>query len=232
MYSRSIALALSVVGSSAIWLRGYFIPFTPYIGPYVASLLPGEPFHPATNGPEAGHSISDATSVDGPTVIEKLVAADVLEEDGGDLMLTPTFREMWQKKMNSIRERSNTEIATQMQHTFDTEISNAEVVTDWWNDTHISISTPDAGTEDLLLSRHVAIAETAAMQALEEIEPLSRDIKKRAVNPLRTLLDRCPVCGTHLEITEYPNCCGNPRTTEDTSGLVCPDCQEIIHTLE
>lgn len=61
---RALALSLAVVGTAAIALRGYFIPYTPQFAPRLAARLPGDPFsveNSTPSGPPKPPTSSDAS---------------------------------------------------------------------------------------------------------------------------------------------------------------------------
>ncbi len=59
------ALAAAAVGTAAVWLRGYVVPYTPRFAPRLAARLPWNPFH-AGEVPDAtsGASLADAGPAD------------------------------------------------------------------------------------------------------------------------------------------------------------------------
>lgn len=60
----SLAFALAAVGTSALWLRGYVVPYTPRFAPRVVAMLPipGKVLHPgdARGVPDESGSLADA----------------------------------------------------------------------------------------------------------------------------------------------------------------------------
>jgi len=87
-----------------------------------------------------------------------------------------------------------------------------------------------AGGRDVRLSRAVAIAETAAVEALAD-RGVSEAVRAAAARPLRTFVRTCPTCGGDVSETTLRNCCGGPGSlygTPERPVLACADCEAVV----
>lgn len=214
--SRFGALILAVGASALIWLRGYVIPYTPQFAPPIADRLPIT-FDHGPDETEPSDSIGGDTDPD--AVLSALFEAGVLVGDS-DLFLADEFETAWDDRMADLRELGDQALAAKAADTvpFDAE-SGA-----YGNRLLI------AGPHDLWLTRPVAIAETAALEALVEWG-VDRETAAAATLPLRTFLYQCPSCAGPVAETTYKNCCGGTRGVYDhpeRSVLACEDCGALL----
>ena len=83
---RPLAVALAAVGTSAVWLRGYVVPYTPRFAPQVVAALPipEEMFHPgdARDVPDGPGSLADADLGSVPRPLRDERENDQRRDDG------------------------------------------------------------------------------------------------------------------------------------------------------
>jgi len=229
------AVLVAVAGTAAIAVRGYLVPYTPQFAPKLVAVLPGDPFHgPAGPGEsprgDDGTSDSLAGELDGEDVLAALAEAGVVVPDGESLRLDGSFRESWRAEIAALREldddaltRAVVDAAPRAEDANVTRIGSRRYVV------------VDPGTGSTLDRRQltvpVALAEVGAARALASRigDPV---VRSAAAEPLRTLLERCPVCDGDVEETTETRCCGAPR--DPTGGpadvLACADCDERLYT--
>jgi len=100
---RLLGAVLATAGLAAIYVRGYFVPYTPRFAPALvaASPLPDEWFHDDPLGELASDagSLADPIDLDGETVLREFLAADIVEDDGETLFLAPDVESAWHDRM-------------------------------------------------------------------------------------------------------------------------------------
>lgn len=217
--------AVAVLGAAAIWLRGYLVPGTPRFAPRLVAALPFEfPGKAGDRPADAGGSVGGEAEVDGDELIERLAAAGVLGADAERVTLDPAFEETWAEEQASLREASPADLAAALTAVApgDAEATAVGSDSEWYD--------LGGGT---WLSRPVAVAEVAAVRALEAHSSLDPATRRAAAAPLRSFLERCPACGTDLVETDPRDCCGggDPRD-EPEAVLACPDCNRQLFAFE
>lgn len=238
------AAVAAAVGAAAIALRGYLVPYTPQFAPRIAARLPRDPFGlTAAHGAPAAAADEDrpdglATggtgdgSPDGDAVLERLFGAGVLVAEGDRLFLADEFRERWRSEVTSLRALSDRELADAALAA-SPDATESEVVRDG-DRTWVVLSDGSGDvTAEPWLSRHVVLAETAAVRALADAD-VDADVRAVAAHSLGVFLDRCPVCDATLEETTAAACCGGPDrspTAERRTVLACPDCSRELYQL-
>jgi len=106
-----LGLVVGGLGLAAIWLRGYFVPFTPRFAPRVVDSLPvpdvfsGRPSEPA--------SFADPSNVEGEQVVTALVENGVLVPDADELLLDPDFEDLWRAEMDRLASLSPETLAAE-----------------------------------------------------------------------------------------------------------------------
>lgn len=213
--SKRLALLCGAVGAGLIWFRGYFVPYTPAFAPKIAATLPFSFDHEEQTEPS--DSIGGDTTPD--AVLDALFEAGVLTDDG-QLYLSETFELTWYDRMQSLRTKSDESIAAAAAAAAPFEAESGV----YGNRLLV------AGPHDLWLSRSVAIAETAAINALVE-SGVDRRTAAGAVRPLRMFLETCPACGGPVSETMYRNCCGGTRGVYDRperTVLACEACDALL----
>lgn len=210
-------LAVGGAGLAAIWLRGYFVPFTPRFAPRLVDFLPvpvsGQPSEPA--------SFADPSDVEGERVVTALVENGVLVPEDDELLLDPGFEDLWREEMDRLASLSPETLATEANAvTGIGDVSAVENTDQPW----LAV----AGRHTLI-ARPVAVAEVAALRALE---PSIDDppVRLAAAGPLRQFLERCPVCSHELTAASAVACCGGHTNPRDTPAerRVCPNCEQEI----
>lgn len=232
---RIVAGTVAVVGAAAIALRGYVVPYTPRFAPRLVAALPIDPFH--GDEPADGGSLSDPGGAsDGATretpsgekIVTDLVGAGVVEFEGDEIALDPDFRDDWRREMRTLREADLAALARVADRQTAPSI-DAHSRRSWGRS--VIVLMPETGAP-VTLSRGIAIAELAAARALESrVE--SDAVRRAAGHPLRTLLERCPLCDGPLTIRRS-SCCGEvtPIGSLPSEKLVCPACDERFYTFE
>jgi hypothetical protein len=219
------AVLVAVAGTAAIAVRGYLVPYTPQFAPKLVAVLPVDPFHE-----DDGTSDSLAGELDGEDVLAALAEAGVVVPDGESLRLDGSFRESWRAEIETLRElddealtRAAVDAAPRAEDADVTRIGSRRYVV------------VDPGTGSTLDRRQltvpVALAEVGAARALASRigDPV---VRSAAAEPLRTLLERCPVCDGEVEETTETRCCGAPRDPVGGPAdvLACADCEERLYT--
>jgi len=222
-----LAAAVAVaVGLVALAFRGYVVPGTPRFAPRLVEPLPLDFGH--TDTARETDALSDMDGEmeepDPGAVLESLVAAGVIEDDGEQLFLNEAFREAWLERMATLRTADESELLARV------EAASPLDVEAQLHDDHVLV----AGDQDIWLRRAVAIAETTAVEALEQWE-LPPEIRAHAAKPLRNFLRTCPVCGGPVRESTRKNCCGSSSTVYENPEqpvLACEDCETVVIELE
>lgn len=225
VWSAVAAVVAVAVGLAVLALRGYLVPGTPRFAPRLVEPLPFDFGH--TGPPRETDALSDvgdgADDPDPEAVLESLVAAGVVEGDSEQLFLNDAFREAWTDRMATLRTAEESEFLARVE-----AASPADVEAQLHSDRVLL-----AGGRDVWLRRSVAIAETAAVEALQEWD-LPPGIRVLAAQPLRTFLQTCPVCGGPVEESTRQDCCGGPgsvRGDPEQPVLACADCGAVVAEL-
>lgn len=231
-WSPPAAVALAAVGAAGIWLRGYLVPYTPRFAPRIAAALPGDVFAveaaPAATGSLSSSGAEDEEAV-GRRLFAELRRAGVLEGDEGAVGLSAEFRRRWAAAMADLRTGSLEDLERTV-----AEVAGTDGVDAFAGETraYVAVPTP-SGTA--YLSRHVAIAEAAAVLALRDVAPgVDEDLRVAAADPLRMFLERCPVCDAAVVETDPTACCGSvrdPRTLPE-AVLACPECDVRLYAFD
>lgn len=229
----SFGMVVFLVGLTAIWLRGYLVPYTPRLTHTLLTALPGVRKDPTVSlpGSTAGRSDENGTvdATDASGIVEELVAARVLSENERGLSLHPAFHERWRSEIAEARSNERDELASALQAAVPW-VDEASVVTDdgrYW----IVLADDENRIEnETWLSPPAAVADLAALRALAARTEFTPREETLAAPPLRQFLEQCPVCDSTLEVTSPHTCCGSPRSVAEgiESVLSCPSCDEII----
>lgn len=208
-----------VGGLALVYVRGYVVPYTPRFGPRIAASLPWEFGHATDDGVD---SDSLADGADPEDMLAALFEAGVLgEAPDGDIALDESFRADWEDRMSELRTLSDPALADRVDDAapagVDASAHGDRILLD--------------GDRDNWLSRAVAIAEVAAIEILADYD-VPDAVRAPAAEPLRTLIETCPVCGGDVRETTLRNCCGGPGSTQRKPGrlvLACADCDTVVH---
>lgn len=240
---RALGLAVASLGATLVYLRGYVVPGTPAFAPKLvaASPLPDDWFHTDSPAPgierEGGESgdegLAGDDDLDGEQLLETLLAAGALTVDGETVDLDPAFAEVWESKMADLADLDTEALADA---TFAVAHASEASTYDGDGDPHewVVLSDGSGSFEGRTwLSRPVAIAETAAVNALDGYVD-DEGTRRAAAGPLRMFLQTCPDCGTDLREQSAASCCGGytgPKE-EPATVLACPDCNLRLYTFD
>ncbi len=239
---RALAALLMVVGTAAIALRGYFIPYTPQFAPRLARRLPGDPFgvenpiRPRPPEPPADASVAPNAreTTDGPDTHSSPEThsgpetSHSLTEEGpdGEAVLTALFEAgvlvddgETIALTNDSRERWRTEMDTLRQLDMD---ALAAVVGET-APTADALSVEGDGGDWVVLTdetgsigRGVWLSRPVAIAETAAVRALADDLdfslRLAAARPLRMFLETCPVCGGPVSETTTLDCCGGLST--------------------
>lgn len=228
----SIPAAVGVVlaGTAAIALRGYFVPFTPQFAPRLEGLLPWSVHDPDER---EGGSVGDPAGVAGEDVLETLVEADVIVEDGDRLEPTDTFAERWATHMDEL---VALDLEALLAETRETVTGAAEVKSVDHGTRQYVVLHDGSGevTGESWVRRPKAIAEVAGIRAMAGAG-IAEETALAAADPLCLFLTDCPSCRERLEERPAGGCCGAPRTDPEgrpIMAMVCPSCRTHFHVME
>jgi len=257
---RLLALGLAAVGTAAIWLRGYVVPYTPQFAPRLVASVPflDRVFHaddgsldaPGGSDPLAavagasGGSAHLAARVGGDAdgiapddaddaILDRLLAAGVLVAEGEALALADEVHEHWRAEMDSLNSLSSDGLAAEALETAPTATDARAIDGERPGEEGrwIALGNGSDIAAETWLSRPVAIADIAAVRALGRFD-LPLDTRLAAARPLRMFLSTCPDCGGRVEETTTATCCGG--VTNPRRGpqevLACADCSQRLFT--
>ncbi|MFB6118480.1 hypothetical protein [Halosegnis sp.] len=228
---QALGLAVVAVGSLLVALRGYVVPYTPRFAPRLVAAAP-VPNDWFGHGPPAdAERGSLGEDVDGEALLGRLLEAGVLDADGEAVDLAPEFADRWHAEMDTLASLSTETLA---EATLAAGHAAGVSVVEGTHRPWIVLDDGGDGVDgESWLSRPVAIAETAAVRALEPAlsDPATR---RAAAGPLRVFLTTCPDCDADLVESTTMDCCGgadDPRAEPD-DVLACPACDARVHTFE
>lgn len=248
---RGLAVLGAAVGAVAIYLRGYVVPYTPVFAPRLTDALgltsghatPGSGHRsPDHDGDASLLAVGTGRDVDeaaGEELFGTLLEVGVLAAEGETVTLSAAVEERWEAEMADLRALGDDALA---QATLD-----ASAAVDAWpvaDDSWVTAVTgerryvvlsdgSDSVAGETWLERPVAIAETAAVRALEaEID--DPETRRRAASAMRVFLETCPDCGTELVETTTAVCCGASGSASNRPHevLACPECDVRVHTFD
>ncbi|TYT61466.1 hypothetical protein [Natrialba swarupiae] len=234
---RLAASLVAGVGVAAIGVRGYLVPYTPRFAPQLVDRLPISAFdhEDREGGSLSGITSADETDADsastptGEDVVTALLEAGVVVPNGDDLALAEPFRQEWHQEMATIRDLDFATLADEIDDLTGPSI-DARIGHDWrGRSTTVLLEGPNGAAS---LTEHKAVAELAAARALES-RIADTAVRLAAGRPLRSLLERCPVCDSQLTIT-HSSCCGEVTPAGETPAekLICPDCDARLFTYD
>jgi hypothetical protein len=231
----AVAALVALGGAAAIWLRGYFVPYTPRFAPRLAALLPGDYLEHAASTETLGDlGGGDADGVDGDDLLRELLAAGVVDAAAEHLEPTPAFASAWRSEMDALAADSDDRPADADGRLVDALRETLEHVDSarierTGSETFLVVTGADGSTA--WLRRPVAIAEVAAVRALDETA-LSPDLRAPAAHALCAFLETCPVCEGDVVETTPADCCGHTLsgTTDGHSDvLACETCGVVFY---
>jgi hypothetical protein len=188
----------------------------------------GEGTPRATAEPDA---LGDAVDPDGEAVLSALVDVGVVVVDDERVAPDPAFREDWEAAMADLAALDTADLAGAVLEV--AHAAESEVVSDEHGDWVVLGDGSGGFAGRAWLSRPVAVAEAAAVRALEG-RGLDRPTRLAAAGALRTFLETCPDCGAALAETTTAACCGGYTGPKETPAdvLFCPDCDVRLFTFE
>ncbi|WP_253738578.1 hypothetical protein [Halohasta salina] len=208
-------------GGLLIALRGYVVPYTPRFAPRLVDRLPVDVG--VDHAPPAEPSDSLVATDDPNALVGVLIEAGVLTGDEM-LHLDDGFAETWGREMDALRGATDGEVAAAaaaaVPYDAESTVSGERLLV--------------AGDRDAWLSRPVAIAEAAAIEALVEAG-VDRETAARAAGPLRMFLPACPDCGGPVAESTVSNCCGGTKGVydhPDREVLACVDCEAVCYEFQ
>lgn len=241
-------LGVGAVGAAVVWLRGYLVPGTPAFAPRLVAAVPGGEAlfekrgdtgsGSVERGDRPGSLATESIDPDGEALLEELIAAGVVEPDGEALALDAGFEAEWFERMSALSSLRTEDLAAAAGEVSPASafrtVRDDETTEEWIALGGGADGDGDSAAETLAevwLSRPVAIAETAAVRALDGTvsDPATR---RAAAGSLRMFLETCPDCGTPLEEGSAVSCCGGYRgeRTVPEETLVCPACRARLFT--
>ena len=167
--------------------------------------------------------------VEGERLVGALLDGGVLQFDEAtdELSLDPEVRAAWQESIERYAALEPEELGARIRVL--AGLPSVDTL-DEGNAIWYSLR-PEEGGVTSTLTRQVAVAEIAALEALESFVD-DEDVRRQAVEPLRMFLEQCPVCDTDLVETDTLDCCGglvNPNQ-EPQQVLACPTCDRRLYT--
>ena len=209
------------IGGLLIALRGYVVPYTPQFAPRLVDRLPVD--FGVDHAPPAEPSDSLVAADNPDQLVGVLIEAGVLT--GEEMLhLEDGFAEAWAREMDALRSKPDREVASAAAAAvpFDAEstVSGERLLV--------------AGQRDAWLSRPVAIAEAAGIEALVDAG-VGRETAASAVGPLRMFLPVCPDCGGPVVESTVSNCCGGTKGVYDRPDrevLACGDCEAVCYEFQ
>ncbi|MDR5672918.1 Membrane associated protein with Zn zinger domain [Halalkaliarchaeum sp. AArc-CO] len=214
------ALPVLLGGLLLVYLRGYVVPYTPKFAPKLVDHLPIDvgPNHGPGDGPVSDSLTADDVGPDPEAVLGELLEVCILEGDE-DLSLSESFEEDWTERMSELADADEREFLDRA-----AAAARGDVSAERHGDRILL-----AGGRDVWLSRPVAIAETAAVEALADrgIDP---EVRTAAARPLRLFLKQCPDCGGTVAETTVRRCCGGPGGARrpEREVLACESCEVVL----
>jgi len=222
---RVLAAVVATIGSAAVAVRGYVVPYTPQFAPQLVEALPlpGALFEKDA-GPDLTESASlTGTELDGTTVLQELAAAGALDAEGDLIRPTAAIDGRWRDEMDRLAAEPLDALARDAAETVPT-MDGAETYVDGEGEWLVV----DGG----LVARPVVVAELAAYLALDEVVADQR-VRLAGARAFRMFLESCPDCGSELVESSAVSCCGgytDPQTSPEDI-LVCPSCEQRLFTM-
>lgn len=216
-------VAVFVVASAVIYVRGYLVPGTPTLTQryFPARLLAWFGKDPIIE--------DEAPSIESPvdsSVGERLIEAGIVVpcEHDEDVCLDARFRETWRRRIEQCRDdgtaRSRLAVIIDVDPAALSLMENGE----------FAVTYEDAPIAQWP-SRGAFLADLAAEQTLSEWLPAWEDLTDRERTELlvrlRAFLDVCPACDTALDVNadRVTSCCGADL---ERVSIDCPECGTVF----
>ncbi len=225
-----LAAAVGAVGTAAILLRGYVVPFTPRFAPALVDPLPGELFD--HTGPADSDALADleADDADPETVLRALADAGIVSVDADRVAVDAGFETAWRDRMDDLAADSDDRLAAAARDA-SPAVSSARIERTG-SDAFLVVTGTDGSVG--WLHRPVAIAEVAGVAALSDTD-LPPEFREVAADALCAFLETCPACGDDLVEGRLDDCCGHALGepgSEPPAGLACEACGVAFHRFE
>ncbi|MFD1685427.1 hypothetical protein [Halobellus litoreus] len=254
-----LSVVAAAVGLLLVVVRGYVIPGTPRFAPRLVARLPGGDalFHDAPEEPSGslspdggasesdravgggepagddppGHADESAESPDRGVLLERLVEAGVLDDDGERVAPTAAFEERWHAEMAELRDADTEALADAALEISPATESHAvrQDGQEW-----VALSSgAEHAIEETWLTRPIAIAEIGGGRAAADFVD-DDETALAAAQTCRMFLEDCPDCGTELERGDDASCCGGYHGSGGVPSetLFCPSCEARVYTFE
>ena len=210
-------IAIVVVGSGVIYVRGYVVPGTPML---TQRFLPDAVLAYFEHGGQ--EPTTDATDDDSEFDPEaELLEAGALTpcDDSDDLCLVSLFRTSWRSEMPSAAADLDEAVHRMLPPSFDDPVDvgfRGKAV----------ITQVSGTTVAEWPSRAAFVADAAGAAALAQVDPKGADRgfaeRTKLLGGLRLWLDRCSVCDGRVELSEdtVESCCRSVQVVE----AACTSC--------
>lgn len=212
-----VGLGVAAVGLALLALRGYVVPYTPQIAPWLTDRLP------FAIGPEPAARPEALLAVDDPDrLLGTLLEAGILLENG-ELRLDSAVEAEWGERMARLRGADDGDVAAAVAAAAPFEATG--------DVSGSRLLVAGEGRRDVWLTRPVAIATAAGIETLVA-HGLDRRVAAAAIDPLRLFLRRCPDCGEPTEESTVHNCCGGTKGVYDhpeREVLACRSCAAVLY---
>lgn len=239
-----LAAVVLLGGLALVALRGYVVPYTPEFAPKLVARLPVA-FGPDHDEVEEDDIVTGATGGSGESTDESLddaatdePAADAGRDDvldalldagvlhgGESLTLDEEFRAAWREYVDAVDDPATAVRAVRPDaHRVDTyEEGETEYV--------VVEAVPDDPTSEAWIPRAMALADAAAVRALDD-RGVPSQTALAAAPALRQFLQTCPECGGDLAAMQQQGaCCGGFGPDGPDEVLACTDCEATVARL-
>lgn len=223
-----------IAGVATVWLRGYLVPYTPWITSRAMNTLSDSPRgRHGTPNPRGTNTDTPTDEMGAGGIVDALSTAGVVVKDGEELSLAPKFRDAWRATIEENHPYELDAVADAIEAAIDW-VATASVVRDDGREWVRLTDADDNIHNETWLAAPAAVADHTAVRTLETQTELTPDQRALVAPSLRQFLDRCPVCDERLEVTSPRACCGSPRYVAEGIDAVlnCPACDEIITIFE
>jgi hypothetical protein len=215
------------IGIAVLAVRGYVVPYTPWIAPALVERFPDSISfdHPSEQSAEEKVDKSNESGAGGEDVLDSLLRSGVIYAEDGELFLTDSFRDRWLKHIQTLAHSDDVtgalEAAIPKSVTVTKMISSGDEVR--------YLVASESGKEEQTISRSAALSDAGAAETLRETAPeIDKEARLQAAMSLRMFLKACPECGNHLRRdVRSAGCCGGGPYKE---CLVCQECDVELFT--
>ncbi|WP_138006875.1 hypothetical protein [Halalkalirubrum salinum] len=227
-----LAIAFTLVGLGSIWLRGYLVPGTPeltkrYFPDWLLARFDKLPADGSPVDQPDIDTIDDTVPDEADLVdpVETLLSAGVIEPCDDDVCLTASFADRWRAALDELEADRDAQAAAI--HSL-RGLPSAQSVTLETDQFDRHVASADGDRIARWTSEGALLADLAAHEVLSSSTDMWMDIvpvqRFAILEAFRSFLDRCPVCGGEVAMTEetVKSCC----RSWDVIAVVCADCEE------